>query len=58
MYGGVEICVKGTRFESVEAIKTKSTGVLKVLQEKDFQRRFDRWKLRTERCIKRERECI
>jgi len=42
----------GTHFESVEAVKTKSTVVLKAFQEKDFQNYFNQWKIRMERCIK------
>jgi len=36
----------GTHFESVEAVKTKSTEVLKTLQEKDFRHCFNQWKIR------------
>jgi len=50
--------LKGTHFESVEAVKTKSTEVLKALQEKDFQRCFNRWKVRMECSIKREGEYV
>jgi len=49
---------KGTRFESVEAVKTKSSEVLKALQEKDFQHCFNQWKIWVERCIKREEEYL
>jgi len=46
--------LKGTRSESVEAVKTIPTGVLKALQEKGFQHCFDQWAIRMERHIKRE----
>jgi len=48
--------LKRTHFVSVEAGKTKSTEVPKALQEKDFQRGFDRWKIRMDRRIEREVE--
>jgi len=44
-----------THFESVGAVKTKSTKILKELQEKDC---FNRWEIQMERCIKREGEYI
>jgi len=50
--------LKSIRFESVEAVKTKLTEVLKALQEKDFQYGFDQWKIRMERCIEREGEYV
>jgi len=37
--------LNGTHFESVEAIKIKSTEVLKALREKDFQYCFNQWKI-------------
>jgi len=50
--------LKGTHFESVEGVKTKSTEALKTLQEKDFPHCFDRWEIRMEGYIKREGEYI
>jgi hypothetical protein len=50
--------LKGTHFESVEAVKTKATEVLKTLQEKDFQHCFNQWKIRMERCVKHGGEYI
>ncbi|KAJ8953586.1 hypothetical protein NQ318_003008 [Aromia moschata] len=50
--------LKGTRFESVEAVKAKATEVLNQLTEADFQRCFQQWKSRMERCRDRQGECI
>ncbi|KAJ8934087.1 hypothetical protein NQ318_003628, partial [Aromia moschata] len=43
------VTLKGTRFESVEAVKAKATGVLNQLTEADFQHHFQQWKSRMER---------
>jgi len=54
----IKNALKRTHYESAEAVKTKSTEVLKVLQEKHCQHCFNLWKIRMERCIKREGEYI
>jgi len=36
---------KETNLESIAAIQTKSTKVLKLLQEQDFQHCFNQWKI-------------
>ncbi|KAJ8934624.1 hypothetical protein NQ318_023204 [Aromia moschata] len=41
--------LKGTRFESVEAVKAKATEVLNQLTEADFQHCFQQWKSRMKR---------
>jgi len=46
LFPKLKSALKGTRFERVEAVKTKST---EVLQEKDFQHCFNQWKMRMER---------
>ncbi|KAJ8949367.1 hypothetical protein NQ318_012032 [Aromia moschata] len=40
--------LKGTRFESVEAVKAKATEVLNQLTDADFQHCFQQWKSRME----------
>ncbi|KAJ8944951.1 hypothetical protein NQ318_013099 [Aromia moschata] len=50
--------LKGTRFESVEAVKAKATEVLYQLTEEDFQQCFQQWKSRMERCRDRQGEYI
>ncbi|KAJ8944952.1 hypothetical protein NQ318_013100 [Aromia moschata] len=46
------VTLKGTRFESVEAVKAKATEVLNQLTEADFQHCFQQWKSRMERLIR------
>ncbi|KAJ8954378.1 hypothetical protein NQ318_011051, partial [Aromia moschata] len=45
-------------FESVEAVKAKTTEVLNQLTEADFQHWSPQWKSRMERCRKRQGEYI
>ncbi|KAJ8960562.1 hypothetical protein NQ318_013851 [Aromia moschata] len=52
------VTLKGTRFESVEAIKAKVTKVLNQLTEADFQHCFQQWKSRMERCRDSQEEYI
>ncbi|KAJ8948185.1 hypothetical protein NQ318_010458 [Aromia moschata] len=40
------VTLKGTKFESVEAVKAKATEVLNQLTEADFQHCFQQWKSR------------
>ncbi|KAL4154057.1 hypothetical protein QTP88_001890 [Uroleucon formosanum] len=58
LFPKLKSALKGTHFESVEAVKTKATEVLKALQEKDFQHCFNQWKIRMERCVKHGGEYI
>ncbi|KAJ8939797.1 hypothetical protein NQ318_022727 [Aromia moschata] len=44
------VTLKGTRFESVEAVKAKATEVLNQMTEVDFQDCFQQWKSRVGRC--------
>ncbi|KAJ8948720.1 hypothetical protein NQ318_017888 [Aromia moschata] len=55
---GVKSALKGTRFESVEAVKAKATKVLNQLTEADFQHCFQQLKHRMERCRDRQGEYI
>ncbi|GFW99473.1 putative mariner transposase [Trichonephila clavipes] len=50
LFPKVKSALKGTRFESVEAVKEKAAGVLKELTKDDFQHCFQQWKIRMERC--------
>ncbi|KAJ8956940.1 hypothetical protein NQ318_014359 [Aromia moschata] len=52
------VILKGTRFESVEAVKAKATKVLNQLTEADFQHCSQQWKSRMERCRDRQVEYI
>ena len=42
--------LKGTRFESVDAVKAKATELMNKLSEDDLQHCFQQWKIRMERC--------
>ena len=50
LFPKVKSALKGTRFESVEAVKEKAARVLKELKEQNFQHCFEQWKIRIERC--------
>ncbi|KAJ8939415.1 hypothetical protein NQ318_020869 [Aromia moschata] len=52
------VTLRGTRFESVEAVKAKATKVLNQLTEADYQHCFQQWKGRMERCRDRQGEYI
>ncbi|GFX16649.1 FLJ37770-like protein [Trichonephila clavipes] len=54
LFSKVKSALKGTRFESVEAVKEKAARVLKELTKDDFQHCFQQWKIRIERCKYRE----
>ncbi|KAJ8953548.1 hypothetical protein NQ318_002968 [Aromia moschata] len=43
------VTLKGTRFESMEAVKAEAMEVLNHLTEADFQHCFQQWKSRMER---------
>ena len=49
----VKSALKGTRFESVEAVKEKATEVMYGLTENDLQHCYEQWKIRMERCVDR-----
>jgi hypothetical protein len=42
--------LKGTRFESVDAVKAKATEVMKKLSEKDLRHCFQQWEILMELC--------
>lgn len=50
LFPKVKSALKGTRFQSVEAVKEKAAQVLKELTEEDFRHCFAQWKIRMERC--------
>jgi len=41
---------KGSRFESVDAVKAKATQLLNSLSQDGLQHCFQQWKIRMERC--------
>ncbi|GFU61102.1 putative mariner transposase [Trichonephila clavipes] len=44
LFPKIKSALKGTRFESMEAVNQKTAELLKALTEKDFQHCFDQWK--------------
>jgi hypothetical protein len=50
LFPKIKSALKGTRFESVDTVKAKATGVMKKLSEKVLQHCFQEWKIRMELC--------
>lgn len=50
MFPKVKEVLKGTRFETVEAVKQKATETMNMLTENDFKHCFEQWKIRMEKC--------
>ncbi|GFV75799.1 jerky protein homolog-like [Trichonephila clavipes] len=44
LFPKIKSALKGTRFESMEAVKQKTAELLKALTKEDFQHCFDQWK--------------
>ena len=58
LFPKVKSALKGTRFESVEAVKAKATELLNSISEDELQHCFHEWKNRMERCRDRGGEYI
>jgi len=43
--------LRGTRFESIEAIKQKSARELKAIPESAYKKSFEDWKKRWHMCV-------
>lgn len=50
LFPKVKSALKGTRFQSVEAVQRKAAAVMKELTQNDFKHCFEQWKIRMERC--------
>ena len=50
LFPKIQSALKGTRFESVDAVKTKATQLLNSLTQNYLQHYFQQWKIRMERC--------
>jgi len=50
--------LQGTRFESVDAVRTKATELMNKLSEDNLQLCYQQWKIRMERCRDQGGECI
>ena len=47
----LKLPLRGTRFQSIEAIKENSRRKLKLILEKAFKKCFDDWIIRWNKCI-------
>jgi len=50
LFPKIKSALKGTRFESVDAVKAKATQLLNSITQDDLQHCFQQWKIRMERC--------
>ena len=50
LFPKIKSALKGTRFESVDAVKAKATELMNKLSEDDLQHCFQQWKIHMERC--------
>jgi len=53
LFSEIKSALKGTRFESVDAVKAKATELVNKLSEDDLQHWFQQWKICMERCRER-----
>jgi len=54
LFPKIKSALKGTRFKSVDAVKTKATQLLNSITQDDLQYCFQQWKIRMEWCRDRE----
>ena len=50
LFPKIESALKGTRFESMDAVKAKAMQLLNSITQDDLQHCFQQWKIRMERC--------
>ena len=50
LFPKIKYALKGTRFNSVDAVKAKAMQLLKSITQDDLQHCFQQWKIRMERC--------
>ena len=50
LFQKIKSALKGTRFESVDAVKAKATLLLNSITQDDLQHCFQQWKICMERC--------
>ena len=58
LFSKIKSALKGTRFESIDAVKAKVTELMNKLSENDLQLCFQQWKIHMERCRDRVGEYI
>jgi hypothetical protein len=51
LFPKMKLKLKGCRFGTIEEIQAESQGVLDTLTEKDFQKAFQKWRRRWDRCL-------
>ena len=49
LFPKIKYALKGTRFDSVDAVKAKATQLLNSIAQYDLQYCFQQWKIRMER---------
>jgi hypothetical protein len=47
----MKLKLKGRQFDTIEEIKAEWSRVLDALTEKDFQKTFQKWRRRRDRCL-------
>ena len=47
----MKLKLKGRRFDTIEEIQAETQKVLDTLTEKDFQKAFQKWRRRWDRCL-------
>jgi len=50
LFPKIKSALKGTSFESVDAVKAKATQILNSITQDELQHCFQQWKIRMERC--------
>jgi len=58
LYPKIKFSLKGTRFESVDAVKAKATEHMNKLSEDNLQHCFQQWKIHMKQCRDRGEEYI
>ena len=58
LFPKIKSVLKETRFQSVDAVKEKTTELLRQLTQDDLRHTFDQWKTRMDRCVRAEGEYI
>jgi hypothetical protein len=50
LFTKIKSAVKGTTFESIDAVKAKAAELMNKLSEDDLQHCFQQWKMHMDRC--------
>lgn len=58
LFPKLKTALKGTRFHTLEEVKTKTADQLKGLTSDDLQHCFEQWKIRMQRCVDKGGEYI